>query len=38
MTVALRMTGRQYSMLRAHLYPGDGMEAVRGGRVRPTPR
>lgn len=31
MTVALRITGRQYSALSAHLYPGDGMEAVSVG-------
>ena len=31
MIVALRMTGRQYGALRAHLFPGDGMEAVSVG-------
>ena len=28
MKYSLRLTGKQYSVLRAHLYPGDGFEAV----------
>lgn len=28
MNVKLRMSGRQHAALRAHLYPGDGQEAV----------